>query len=345
MEINIQDNSNNENEENNKIIPGEIIEKRKISKSENLSIKYNCIKTIKPYKVEIVCILFLKSSNIIVTSSLDPEIETWSFNFEDSNIKLLSILEGHLMSVIYLKEFLSLNCIASCSKDNTLKLWNIYKKICLKTFYYSSGSILTCCYNPKYNMEIYTAGNMEEIMVWGGAAFPLNYNYAPKLKFFSCKKGVKIIEFIEDYDIVVSCGRDNIIKFFDWNNNYANVEEINLGSDIKKMKYIKKRLVISCEDGNIHFVNMDVLKLEKSVQFGKIIILDFQVIDNEKYLLMGCSDGNIRLWEIGTKNRAIMKGHNKDVIGVGRIDLDNIYIISASKDKTLKVWKKEMNQG
>jgi WD40 repeat protein len=331
----------NNSKEINDIIPGEIIEKRKVSKSQNLSIQYKCIKSIKPYKVEITCILFLKSANIILTSSLDPEIETWSFNSEDSNLKLLTILEGHSMSVINLKEFQNLNCVASCSKDNTLKLWNIFKKICLKTFYYSSGSILTCCYNPKYNMEIYTAGTMEEIMVWGGAAFPLNYNYMPKFKFFGCKKGIKIIDFIDDCDIIVCCGKDEILKFFDWNNNYACVEEIDLGSNIKNAKYIKKRLIVSCDDGNIHFINMNVLKLEKSVQFGKITIWDFQVIFNERYLLIGCSDSNIRLWEIGTNNRAIFKGHNKDVIGVGVIDLDNNYIISASKDLTLKIWKKE----
>ena len=89
----------NNSKEINDIIPGEIIEKRKVSKSQNLSIQYKCIKSIKPYKVEITCILFLKSANIILTSSLDPEIETWSFNSEDSNLKLLTILEGHSMSV------------------------------------------------------------------------------------------------------------------------------------------------------------------------------------------------------------------------------------------------------
>ena len=102
--------------------------------------------------------------------------------------------------------------------------------------------------------------------------------------------------------------------------------------------------MVSCDDGNIHFINMNVLKLEKSVQFGKISIWDFQVINNGKYLLMGCSDGNVRLWEIGTKNRAIMKGHTKEVLGVGVVDLDYTYIISASKDRYLKIWKKEENQ-
>ena len=95
-------NENKETKDSNEInykIPNEIVEKRKVSKSKKLQIKYNCIKTIKPYKVEMTYILFLKSSNIIVTSSLDPEIETWTFDSEDSNLKLLSILEGHLMSV------------------------------------------------------------------------------------------------------------------------------------------------------------------------------------------------------------------------------------------------------
>ena len=84
--------------------------------------------------------------------------------------------------------------------------------------------------------------------------------------------------------------------------------------------------MVSCDDGNIHFINMNVLKLEKSVQFGKISIWDFQVINNGKYLLMGCSDGNVRLWEIGTKNRAIMKhiiltyDVLKHIIGVAKCD-------------------------
>ena len=313
-------------------IPGEVVEKRKVSKSQNLPIKYNCIKTIKPYKVEITYILFLKSSNLLVTSSLDPEIETWTFDSEESSLKLLSILEGHLMSVIYLKEFQNLNCIASCSNDNTLKLWNIYKKLCLKTFYIISGTFLTCCYNPKYNMEIYTAGTREDITVWGGAAFPLNYNYVEKIKFNACKKGVKILEFIEDCDIIVSCGRDNIIKFFDWNNNYACVEEINLGSEIKNAKYIQKKFIVSCIDGNIHFINVSLLQLEKSVQFGKNFIWDFLIFDYERYMLMGCSDGNIRLWEIGANNRAILRGHEKDVIGLGFCDLDYKYIILIKDD-------------
>ena len=340
MENNKENNKMN-NQEEIKDMLGEILEKRKISKSENLKFKYQCIKTIKPYKEEINCILFLKNANILITSSSEPELEVWSFDLRNSDLKLLSILEGHSMSIIYLKEFPNLNCIASCSKDKTMKLWNIYKKICVKTFYYFAGSILTCCYNPKYNMEIYIAGSMGEITVWGGDAFPLNYNYIPKFKFSSCKKGVKMIEFIDDFDILVSCGKDEVIKFFDWNNNFACVEEINFGREILNFKYYKKRLVISCDDGNIHFVNMNVLRLEKSVQFGNISVLDFQVVNNEKYLLMGCSDGNIRLWEFGTKNRAVMKGHEKEVIGVGFIDLNYMYIISASKDLSIKIWKKE----
>ena len=330
-------NNNNIYKINNK----EIKENKKVFKSKDLPFKYNCIKSMKPYKVEITCMLFLKSANIIITSSLDPELEVWSFNPEDINLKLLSILEGHTMGVICLKEFSNLNCIASCSKDNTLKLWDIYKKICLKTFYYSLSSILTCCYNPKYNMEIYTAGTNEDITVWGGAAFPLNYNYIPKFKFDGCLTGINILDFIDEFDILVACGRGGSVKFFDWNNKYYCVEEIYFGKEILNAKYFKKRFLISCKDGNIHFVNMNVLKLEKSIQFGKVLILDFQVINNEKYLLMGCSDGNIRLWEIGTQNRTIMKGHNKDVIGVGVTDLNNKYVISASKDNTIKIWKKE----
>ena len=70
------------------IIPGEIIEKRKTSKSHDLPFKYKCEKTMKTYEVEITCMIFIESANIIATSSLDPYIEIWSFNSLELNLKI-----------------------------------------------------------------------------------------------------------------------------------------------------------------------------------------------------------------------------------------------------------------
>ena len=246
----------------NDIIPGEIIEKRKTSQSHDLPFKYKCEKTMNAYEVEITCMIFIESANIIATSSLDPDIEIWSFNSLELNLKLISILTGHSKSVICLKDFPNLKCLASCSNDNTLKLWDIHKKICLTTLKFNNIIIITCCYNPNYNMEIYTAGEEKEIFVWGGS--PHNYNYIPKHKFKTAhKNGIKHLMFVEDYNLVVSGGKDNKLCFWDYNNKYACVETLDFGYDILCIKYIKKRLIVSCNVGNINFINMNILKKKK----------------------------------------------------------------------------------
>ena len=58
---------------------------------------------------------------------------------------------------------------------------------------------------------------------------------------------------------------------------------------------------------------------------------------------MGCLDGKVRLWKFSSENRALRIGHKKAVIGVGVVDLNKNYIITASKDKTIKIWKKYIN--
>ena len=335
--MNNKNNKNNEKNNNSDIYPGELLEKRKISKSKDLPFKYECQKSMKPYNYEITCMLLIKSANLIATTSLIPNIDIWSFNPKEINLNLISILKGHTKTIICLKEFFNINCIASCSYDNTLKLWDIIKKECIKTLNYNSKSILTCCYNPNYNMEIYTAGDDMEILVWGGS--PKNYNYIPKNKIKVNKKNINHLFFVGDFNLLVSGSKDNCLCFWDCNNNYACVDTIDFGSEIKCLKYLEKRLMVSCSDGNINFINMNILKKVKSVQFGNTPICDFEII-NQQYILMGCEDGKVRLWKFCTENRTLLIGHKKAVIGVGVIDINQDYIITASKDCTIKIWEK-----
>jgi WD40 repeat protein len=146
-------------DDNLDIIPGEILERRKTSKSKELPFIYRCKNTIKNFDSEITCLLYLKTVKLIALCTLNPTVELWSLNQHDVTMKIVAILTGHLKTITCLREFLNLNCLASCSLDNTLKLWDISKRECIKTLNYYSKSILTCCYKPSQGMEIFTAGD------------------------------------------------------------------------------------------------------------------------------------------------------------------------------------------
>ncbi|MBQ7531562.1 MAG: hypothetical protein IJT12_07620, partial [Paludibacteraceae bacterium] len=103
-------------------------------------------------------------------------------------------------------------------------------------------------------MEIYTAGEEKEILVWGGS--PFNYNYLAKYKLKANKNGIIHLIFIDDFNLLASGGKDNSLFFLDYNNKYNCIDIINFGYEILCMKYLKKRLIVSCKDGNINFINM-----------------------------------------------------------------------------------------
>ena len=322
------------------IIPGELFEKRKTSKSKELPFAYKCQNTIKNFDSEITCLLFLRSVNIFAITTLSPNIELWEFDKKEIDMNIVSILTGHIKSITCLKEFLNLNCLASCSLDNTLKLWDISKKECIKTLNYYSKSILTCCYKSTQNMEIFTAGENMEIIVWENTKS--NFNYKPKVKILAHKKSIDKIYYIDEYNLLVSGGRDNCLCFFDCNNNYSCVNTIEFGSQIYCLKYYKKRLVVSCSDGNILFININILRVCKSVQFGNVGVCNFDLIEDQ-YLIMGCEDGKARIWKFCTEYRTLLKGHKKAVIGIVVMDSNQNYILTASKDCTLKIWEKHLN--
>ncbi len=329
-----------EEEDDYDIIPGELFEKRKTSKSKELPFTYRCQNTIKNFDSEITCLIYLRTAKLIALTTLTPNIELWKFDKKDVDMNIVSILTGHFKGIICLKEFLNLNCIASCSLDNTLKLWDISKKECIKTLNYYSKSIATCSYKPSQGMEIFTGGDNMEIVVWADAKY--NFNYKPKIKILAHKKSINKLFYVDDFNLLVSGGKDNCLCFFDCHNNYACVNTIEFGSYIYCLRYYKKRLVVSCADGNIVFINLNILRVCKSVQFGNTGVCDFDLIE-EQYLLMGCEDGKARIWKFCTEYRALLKGHKKAVIGIVVIDANQNYIITASKDCTLKLWEKYLN--
>ena len=105
------------------------------------------------------------------------------------------------------------------------------------------------------------------------------------------------------------------------------------------MRYKKNRLISSCEDGNIYFFNLLVLKKIRSVQFSYSAVNDFDIIDQEKYLISASNDCKGRIWLIGTNERALLKGHTRALSSI--IYIERGLIATSSLDGDIKIWCKE----
>ncbi len=104
------------------------------------------------------------------------------------------------------------------------------------------------------------------------------------------------------------------------------------------MKYCKNRLIASCADGSINFININTMSIAVTIQFSRNAVTDFDFFDNKKFMIIAGDDGFLRVWEVGTKSRGIFEAHSKAISGV--IAIGNELIVTSSFDRSVNLWKK-----
>ena len=353
--INNDYNNNNENYFNNNdnfnninnIINSDILEK---------NIPENFIKTIKHPKVydsnfinyqtitshslEITCIINLKSVEKIASSSLDSKIMIYTYNSEKKFFFEFKTLKAHKGGVYNLKEFIDLNLLSSCSVDRTIKLWDLFSFELKYTLIGHSNNVLTSDYYIKNNNENYiiSGGDDCNIIIWN---IKNNSSYEIINTITSHKNSVICVLYIDYLKLLFSGGNDKYLIVYDSYKNFEIIKKENINSEINCIKYINNRLLVSCEDGNIHFFSLKNLTKLTTVAFCNSSVNDFDILffDSIKcFLFIANGDGKGRIWEVGTEKIEILNGHILPLTGI--IYFNNDIIVTCSMDKTIKVWEK-----
>ena len=322
------------------VLPGEIPEERKISKAAKMSFGYTCCQTIEnAHEKEITTLCYILKRNEIATASVDEKIKIWKISYKKGEISLYKELTGHTDSITCLRDFEKLNCFCSTSSDLTIKLWDTSSLKCIQTLKYHTKCILACCYNPTTKTEIFTAGEDLDILVWSTPKGIEEFHEKKALK--GHKKRISSLAFADEYDYLISGSDDKTLRIWD----LKNIEDItcikvisDLMSQIDFLFYLDNRLIVGCEDGVISFIKMNKLKRCRSVKFAKSPIYSFYIFHKKRYLIIGCKDGKTRVWKIGTNKREVLIGHTDAVTGV--CDFEDDFIVTASIDKSIKLWKK-----
>jgi len=330
----------NINKKYKNVLPKEIPEERKISKASKLNFKYICCQTIESAHIkEITTLAYLLKRNEIATGSVDSTIKIWKVNYKKGEITLHKELTGHSNCITCIRDFPKLNCFCSCSSDNTVKLWDGTSLKCIKTLKYHKKCVLTCCYNPLGNKEIFSGGEDLDIIVWTTESNIEGYEEKKALKGHT--KRISSLAFADDYNYLLSGSDDKTLRIWD----IKNIEDIqcikvlkDLMSPLDFLLYTNNRLMVGCEDGVISFIKMNKMKRCRSVKFSNSPIYSFHIFHKHRYLIIGSKDGKTRVWKIGTNKRKVLTGHTDAVTGV--CDFEDDYIITASIDKSIKLWKK-----
>ena len=316
--------------------------------STNQVKKYYCKYTIKAHFSEITYMTFLKTKNEFATGSLDNKIKLWKISRINYEILLMSILEGHKDGILTIKYMANVNKLLSTSKDKTLKIWDLLYLNCLQTIKCNESIILACSYNPLIiPYEIISGGDDNNIVIWDKIFNTNNrkVEYSIKDILRGHIESVLSLLFIEEYKYLFSGSKDMTIRIWNYESNYSCIsiiDELNTGIYCIKYNYInyninKNVLIVSCEDGNVYFIDIKRRKKIKSILFSQYPVKNFDV--NENQLLIGSNDHKGRIWNFETKLKETLKGHKKAVSSI--LKLDEQTVITSSFDSTIKLWNKE----
>ena len=233
---------------------------------------------------------------------------------------------------------LSSGILASCSRDNTIKLFNIkndsyeliqtlnyHTKGVYKIIELKNKSLASC--SEDSSIIFYVKDNLE---------YKKDYSISTDSPCYSMIQ-------TKDNEICYSVKNNNNICFYD----LLNKKKTNSISNIHKFNGIKewlimisKELLVIPGENKISIVNVNEYKLVRIIEAPGSSYICGVCLLNKNMLLTGDYSKVIRQWKIEGDNLILFSSkenaHNKDINVL--LNLGEGHIISGSDDKTIKIW-------
>jgi len=279
-------------------------------------------------------ISFRSDSRSFISGSDDKTIKLWQI----SNTRAIHTFKGHKAKVTSVMFMPDGEHFISTSTDKTLKIWNISSGTELNSI--KIGRITSTLLLPDPNLILF--GKLDgTLSLW-------NVSEAKEMcQFKKHKAAIYSIAFSHANNMVISASKDKTIKLW----SLANCREIaTLKQHSKPINSVKlspdnKYIVSGSDDKTLKVWDIYSRKAIKSFTHNTIVkSIAFSptgknVISAGGNYLKGQKDFSIKLWDIesGTQVQTF-EAHTKDVNSV-IFSPDGNYILSASSDKSLKLWR------
>lgn len=281
------------------------------------------------------------------------------------NIKTITLHTNTVESLLLLKD----NKIASCSVDNTLKIYDPLKEYEKDRSYEYNASVLSICqledgtlvaalqskaiiigdlfilnaHDNKISKVITLPNNRiasssydKTIKIW---ASDLVYSTSPIAILEGHKYIIEAIIYIKEKDLLIS-GSPKGLYMWDMTEYKVKSKIDNLSCSGANALYQlddERILIGACDEIQIvNFCNNSIEKTIKDVQLG--IVRCFMKMRDNKTILCGCCGGKFCLFNKNTKQYIVSKNkHLNDITDLLSINSDTF--MSCSLDYSIKVWK------
>ena len=292
------------------------------------------INSIQSHKDIITSVSTFPLGNIISVSN-DKSIIIYDIHL---NI-LQNIQNAHEKGISFI-EVKNENNFITCSLDKSIKLWiknenkfiinkiinNAHELGIIKVIYCSNGNLISC-------------SNDNKIKIWKEN----NNNNYENIKILTHSNMVKSILYLEDKNILISCGIDGT-KFWNLNKNEINYNNINCiqyfeavkcGCQGQLCRLDEDRIIIGGYSLKIiSILNNKIIK-EINIPFN---CLGIRLIEDKGIFLIGGKSKDIRVYRNDNYEciQIIQNAHDNYILGL--VELKDGSILSYSWDKKIKIW-------
>ena len=294
-----------------------------------VSQRMNVFKSFPGHLNGVTSIDFNPKKAIIGTASDDKTWKLWKFPTGE----LLMHGEGHKDWISCISFHPNGILLATCGGDSAIKLWNILEEKCVYTiidhaepvwkckFHFGGDFMLTCCLD--HTIRLYDLNNYKARMSYRAHLDSVNsINWVPMSNSFVSGSADKTCSL---WDM-----RTNIcVQTYYGHNNAINCCAVDPSGNV----------LASCDaDGIVKFWDLrtvrELASIDECKQAANCLCFD----RTGDQLAVGYDDSNIRLFKTGQKYETMFKGHDDAVLDL-MYDPNNVLLISASADRTFKIWQ------
>ena len=294
-----------------------------------VSQRMNVFKSFPGHLNGVTSIDFNPKKEIIGTASDDKTWKLWKFPTGE----LLMHGEGHKDWISCISFHPNGILLGTCGGDAAIKIWNILEEKCVYTiidhaepvwkckFHFGGDFMLTCCLD--HTIRLYDLNNYKARMSYRAHLDSVNsINWVPMSNSFVSGSADKTCSL---WDM-----RSNIcVQTYYGHNNAINCCAVDPTGNV----------LASCDaDGIVKFWDLrtvrELASIDECKQAANCLCFD----RTGDQLAVGYDDNNIRLFKTGQKYETMFKGHDDAVLDL-MYDPNNVLLISASADRTFKIWQ------
>ncbi|KAI8354162.1 WD40-repeat-containing domain protein [Blakeslea trispora] len=311
------------------------------------------IRKMKAHEAPIIVMDIDPTSTLVATGSADATIKVWNIDkgFCTHNLKG----HGGVISAVKFHNYQGKWYLASGADDCQIRIWDLQTRSCIAVLQSHVSVIrgLDFSADGKYLIS----GSRDKVVnVWDWQAKTLKATY-PIFETIETvgflEKNVKLAGKFgknwQDADIFYTAGDSGLIKLWDLKSGKlikAQDPEKNSKHTLSDVVYIEKTQTLAAitNDQNILMYSLEH-KLERIKQ---IVGYNDEVVDiaylgeNDTHLAAATNSAQLRIYNVETQDCDLLYGHDDMILSIDK-SKDGMLIATASKDKTARLWKIDLD--